>query len=65
MPETVQPTLETIRAAVTLSSEPDPGKTVYVKRSGKAVIPIQVIMRALRGAHPDTKFVFGPEPEGK
>jgi hypothetical protein len=59
--------IESIRAAVLLTGvdgvpiqgNPVEGSRIKIKRAGKPVIPIQIILRALRAAYPDVTFHFG------
>jgi hypothetical protein len=66
LPETPAPTMDQIRAAVTLTDkdggtmlEPLKGEACFVRRvAGSREIPIQLIMRDLQAAFPAAKFVF-------
>lgn len=59
--------IESVRAAVVLTSEdgtpiqgdPIKGSRIKIKRAGKPVIPIQIILRELRAAYPGVTFNFG------
>lgn len=60
-------TIEDIRAAITMTNEDgtpapqdlDIGSVIRIRRAGKAVIPIQEIMRELKAAYPQVTFLFG------
>jgi hypothetical protein len=59
--------IESIRSAVLLTEvdgvpikgEPAKGSSIRIKRVGKPVIPIQIILRELRAAYPGVTFHFG------